>query len=52
MRRLLLFCLLLLCFESKAQKRDSRSVAMVGATTTIADGIYACLLYTSDAADE
>ena len=41
MRRLLLFCLLLLCFESKAQKRDSRSVAMVGATTTIADGIYA-----------
>ena len=41
MRRLLLFCLLLLFFESKAQKRDSRSVAMVGATTTIADGIYA-----------
>ena len=41
MRRFLLFFLLLVWAESIAQKRDSRSVAMVGATTTIADGIYA-----------
>ena len=41
MRRFFLFFLLLVWAESIAQKRDSRSVAMVGATTTIADGIYA-----------
>ena len=33
--------MVLLIIPLKAQKRDSRSVAMVGATTTIAEGIYA-----------
>ncbi len=42
MKRLLIYlALVLLIMPLKAQKRDSKSVAMVGATTTIAEGIYA-----------
>ena len=44
MKRLLIYLALVLFIiplKVKAQKRDSRSVAMVGATTTIAEGIYA-----------
>ena len=42
MKRLIIYlAMVLLIIPLKAQKRDSRSVAMVGATTTIAEGIYA-----------
>ena len=42
MRRILIYLVLIFSMcEIKSQKRDSRSIAMAGATTTIAEGIYA-----------
>ena len=46
MRKVFIYTLLISI--ATGQKSDPRTVALAGATTTIADGIYAvCLLYTS-----
>ena len=42
MKQILIYLVLIFFIsEIKSQKRDSRSISMVGATTTIAEGIYA-----------
>ena len=42
MKRILIYLISIFFISGiKSQKRDSRSIAMVGATTTIAEGIYA-----------